>query len=91
MIYKVSYVVIGGKHPGAIMNQTQSPEVGDHIIIGPDSFEVVEVREMMAPREDFQFLHATIRQISAEESANNKKAKGTAGKSKAKTSAKNRR
>jgi hypothetical protein len=75
MIYKVSYVVIGGKHPGAIMNQTQAPEVGDRISIGPDSFEVVEVRDMMAPREDFQFLHATVKQVVADQPGAKKKAK----------------
>ncbi len=64
MIYKVSYVVLGGGHPGAIRNETKIPEVGDKIRLGRQTFEVVEVKEMMPPRDDFQFLHATIKLIS---------------------------
>jgi hypothetical protein len=64
MIYKVSYVVMGSEHPGAIMNQVDKPKVGDHVDIGHHSFEVVEVQEMMAPRNDFQFMHATVREVA---------------------------
>lgn len=64
MIYKVSYVVMGSEHPGAIMNQLDKPKVGDHVDIGHYSFEVVEVQEMMAPRNDFQFMHATVREVA---------------------------
>lgn len=61
MIYKVSYVVLGGKHPGAIRNQSEAPKVGDRVRLGRTYFEVVEVSELIPPREDFQFLHATLR------------------------------
>jgi hypothetical protein len=64
MIYKVSYVVMGSEHPGAIMNQVDKPKVGDHVDIGHHSFEIVEVQEMMAPRNDFQFMHATVREVA---------------------------
>lgn len=64
MIYKVSYVVRGGKYPGCIRNQTEKPEVGGFVIIGPRRFEVIEVYEMMPPREDFQFLHATLKAVA---------------------------
>jgi hypothetical protein len=64
MIYKVSYVVQGGKFPGGIKNQMEKPEVGSTVLIGPNRFEVVEVYEMMPPRDDFQFLHATVRPIA---------------------------
>jgi hypothetical protein len=66
MIYKVSYVVQGGEFPGGIRNQTKKPEVGETVLIGPKRFEVIEVFEIMPPRGDFQFLHATVK--SAEES-----------------------
>lgn len=67
MTYKVSYVVIGGEHPGAIMNRFERPEVGDHVQIGKSSFEVVEIHEVMPPRGDFAFLHATVRLVSSVE------------------------
>ncbi len=63
MIYNVSYVVIGSQHPGAIINHVERPNVGDRVDIGHLTFEIIEIQEMMAPRNDFQFLHATVRQI----------------------------
>jgi hypothetical protein len=62
--YKVSYVVIGGQHPGAIVNEPKRPEVGGHVQIGKNTFEIVEIYEVMPPRGDFAFLHATVRPIN---------------------------
>ena len=59
MIYKVSYVIVGGKHKGGIKNQDERPKVGDHVRFGRSTYEVTEVKEIMPPRDDFQFLHAT--------------------------------
>jgi hypothetical protein len=61
MIYKISYVVQGGQFPGAIKNQAEMPKAGDIVTIGPRKFEIIEVYEMMPPRDDFQFLHATVK------------------------------
>ncbi len=63
--YQVSYVVIGGDHPGAIVNELKRPQVGDHVQIGKNTFEVVEVMEVMPPRGDFAFLHATVKPIES--------------------------
>jgi hypothetical protein len=63
--YKVSYVVIGGEHPGAIVNEFERPRVGDHVEIGKNSFEIVEIYEVMPTRGDFAFLHATVRPVAA--------------------------
>jgi hypothetical protein len=63
MIYKVSYVVLGGQYPGGIQNVTERPEPGDTVQIGPMMFEIMEVHEIMPPREDFQFLHATVKPL----------------------------
>ncbi len=63
MIYKVSYVVIGGEYPGSIRNETERPQVGSIVQIGRVKFEVMEVQEIIPPRDDFQFLHATVRPI----------------------------
>jgi hypothetical protein len=59
MNYKVSYVVIGGEHPGAIANSTTPPQVGEHVQLGDQTFEIVEVLELTPPRGEFCFLHAT--------------------------------
>jgi hypothetical protein len=60
MIYKVSYVVRGGEHPGGIRNEDHRPEVGDTVKIGPRVFQILEVHEMMPPRDGFQFLQAIV-------------------------------
>ncbi len=63
MIYKVSYVVSGGGHPGAIMNEYEMPQLGDRVEIGDKVFEVTEVLEMTPPRGDFQYLHVTVKPV----------------------------
>ena len=63
MIYKVSYVVIGGDYPGGIKNETEKPFVGGTVQIGRLKFEVVEIHEIIPPRDDFQFLHATVKPL----------------------------
>lgn len=65
MRYQVSYVVIGGDHPGAIVNELKRPQVGDQVQIGKNTFQVVEVMEVMPPRGDFAFLHATVKPIES--------------------------
>lgn len=59
MIYKVSYVVQGGSHPGAILDAETPPKKGDVVSFGGNDFRVVEVMELMPARGGFGFLHAT--------------------------------
>lgn len=61
MIYKVSYVVLGGRHPGAIVNQDTPPRLGEVVVLGHDRFEVVEVTDLIPPQGDFAYLHVTLR------------------------------
>jgi hypothetical protein len=63
MIYKVSYVVQGGEYPGGIKSQENRPKIGEQVTIGPMKFEVLEVYDMMPPRDDFQFLHVTVKPV----------------------------
>jgi hypothetical protein len=65
-VYKVSYVVAGSEHPGAIINRDHAPIVGERITLGDDSFEVVEVLDLMPPRGEFFYIHATVRLLSKE-------------------------
>ena len=61
--YKVSYVVEGGMHPGAIFNTDSEPKVGDEVVFDGIVFEITELQELMPPAGDFGFLHATCRFI----------------------------
>jgi len=63
MIYKVSYVVVDGSHPGAIINEDRPPSVGDRIRFNGEQFEVVEVIDLLPPRENFAYVHATCEPI----------------------------
>jgi len=60
MIYKVSYVVVGGRHPGAILNQDAPPRLGQVVELGGERFEVVEVADLIPPQGDFAYLHVTL-------------------------------
>ena len=59
--YKISYVVQGGTHPGAIMNVDHRPVMGEEGRFDGRIFEVLEVMELMPPVGSFGFLHATCR------------------------------
>lgn len=65
MVYKVSIVITGTEHGGAIINLSEMPSAGDHLQIGEMEVEVVEVVDLMPPRGDFQFLHATCKLVKA--------------------------
>lgn len=66
MIYKVSFVVQGGTHPGGIQNLDKRPEIGDLLELGNNRFEIIEVLEIIPPRGDFAYLHATCRPVETE-------------------------
>ncbi len=58
-IYKVSYVVTDSDHPGGIINLEHQPRVGDTISVGNLDIKVVEIFELIPPRGEFFYLHAT--------------------------------
>lgn len=60
MIYKVSYVVSDGSLPGGIKNETSPPQVGESVRIGRHEFQIIAVHEVMPPRDNFLYLHATV-------------------------------
>jgi len=66
VIYKVSYVVQDGSHPGAILDADSPPRVGDEVKFGGSKFEVVEVMDLMPARGGFGFLHATCKSVDGE-------------------------
>ena len=72
MIYKVSYVVAGGgkKYPSSITDQYERPVVGDTVWLGDMPFEITEVKRMLPPSDDFEFLHATLKPMDSAEDQN---------------------
>lgn len=66
VFYKVSYVVAGGEHPGAIINMDTRPEIGEEVAFDGRIFEILEVMELMPPVGNFGFLHATCRYLRDE-------------------------
>jgi len=64
MMYKVSYVIVGGRHPGAIANRENPPRLGEIIELGERRFEVIEVADLVPPRGDFAYLHVALKPIS---------------------------
>ncbi|HQJ12206.1 MAG: hypothetical protein GYA30_06185 [Chloroflexi bacterium] len=67
MIYKVSYVVPGHAHPGAIINQTTMPYVGEKVRLGDLWCEIVETKDLLPPHGDFAYIHVTCRPIPTPE------------------------
>jgi hypothetical protein len=68
MVYTVSYVVVGGnkKYPSGMMNQHERPVVGSQVQLGGMVFEITEVKRMLPPSDDFEFLHVTVKPIEEE-------------------------
>ncbi len=62
-VYKISYVVTEGTHPGGIINLDHKPEIGDILTMGDQQFEIVELVELIPPRGEFYYLHATCKAI----------------------------
>lgn len=60
MTYKVSYVVQGGNLPGAIRHETELPKIGMRVKVGSQIWRIIEVYEMMPPRDGVQFIHVVV-------------------------------
>ncbi len=63
MIYKVSYVITGRKHAGAIANQLEPPQIGSQVQVGDLYCQVVEIKELLPPQAGFAYLHVTCQAI----------------------------
>ncbi len=67
IFYKVSYVVQGGTHPGAIVTVDQRPQVGETVTFDGRLFEILEVMELMPAIGNFGFLHVTCKYVKEAE------------------------
>jgi hypothetical protein len=64
MVCKLSIVIPSSEHAGAIIDTPAIPNVGDLLAVGDLTVEVLEVMELLPPRGDFRFVHATCKVVS---------------------------
>ncbi len=60
VIYRVSYIVGDDSSPGVIRSQDHPPQVGDVVQLYEMSFVIVDVAEIMPPKNDESFLIVTL-------------------------------
>lgn len=60
MVYRVSYIVGDDSSPGVIRNQPNPPQIGDVVQINDMHFVIVEVAEIMPPKNNESFLIVTL-------------------------------
>lgn len=63
MVCKLSIVVPGSPHSGAILNTTALPQVGDRLPVGDALVEVLELKELLPSSGNFHFVHVTGRVV----------------------------
>lgn len=63
MVCKLSIVIPGSVHHGAIINTNALPQVGDRLPVGDTMVEVVEIKELLPASGDFHFVHVTGREV----------------------------
>lgn len=56
MIYKVSYVVEDDSSPGILKNEENRPQIGELVHIGSRQFEIVDVAEIIPPKNDEAYI-----------------------------------
>lgn len=61
--YKLSVVVLGRRDIGGIQNLDKEPGPGDVLTLGTESYKIVELVELMPPRGEFVYLHATCQPV----------------------------
>jgi hypothetical protein len=60
-VYKISYVIQGGQHPGAIVNSEIRPKVGARVQLGERAYVILDVVDLMPARGSFEYLHVTLK------------------------------
>jgi hypothetical protein len=58
-IYKLSIVVPGRRDIGGIQNMEKEPKPGDMVVLGKEEYKIIDLVELMPPRGNFIYLHAT--------------------------------
>ena len=63
-IWKVSYVIQNSDEIGGIINLEQAPKIGEILEVGDIQVEILEVFELIPPKGDFHYVHATCQERS---------------------------
>ena len=66
-VWKVSYVVKESSQAGGIINLDHALKPGEFIEIGRYKLEVLEAFELIPPRGEFHYVHATCKVVEADE------------------------
>lgn len=61
--YKVSYRMEEDKYPDAISNTSKPPQVGSHVDLGRNRFEITQIGQILQPNGEFCYLQAKCRFI----------------------------
>jgi hypothetical protein len=64
VVCKLSIVIPGGGHSGAIVDRWRMPQVGEMMDLGDVVVAVDEVKELLPPRGEFRFIHVTAHVVS---------------------------
>lgn len=64
-IYRVSLVIPGRRDIGAVKNPAQEPQVGDTVVLRQEEFRIMDIVELMPPRENFIYLQATCQPVAS--------------------------
>ncbi len=67
IFHTVSYLVKGGKHPGAIITQAEAPKIGATVTYAGMVFIITDVVETVPPTNGFSFSHATCKYLRDED------------------------
>lgn len=59
--YKISFRIKNGGFSDAIVNTRKPPQVGDVVTIGRYRFQVMGIRQLLAPKGEFCFLEVECR------------------------------
>ncbi|MDW8171635.1 MAG: hypothetical protein RML73_04045 [Anaerolineae bacterium] len=65
MIYRISYIVENDTSPGIITSQDKPPQVGETVNFGLGQFVIIDVCEILPPKDGTQFLIVTLREDSS--------------------------
>jgi hypothetical protein len=69
MIYRISYIVEEDTSPGIITTQDKPPQIGELVDFGMGEFTIIDVCEIMPPKDGAQFLVVTLRENTSKSSS----------------------
>ena len=56
--YKISYIMEDDTYPDVIANTGKAPQLGSHVDLGRNRFEITQIGQILQPNGEFCFLQA---------------------------------